>query len=571
MNFMARFRVGTRIYSGVIIVLLILVGLSVFTGLKMQNIGSEIQSIVEKDIPVTDLVTKITEHQLKQAVMLERLLRLGEVMSASQSAAEQYAKVKAEFIAIGEVIAGEISEAEALLEGIITTEHNEKNLKDFTWMFDSFKSSEVLHETYEKEAMTVLSLLEEGNISQAHHELEVLEKDEDKLTLMLENILAASAKHTQDSAEGALADERQALSMMMILSVIGLVVGILASVITAKSITKPLGEMLTAATDLKDGEGDLTARLPDFGKNELGEVGSAFNGFIEKIQNVLLEVREAVDNIASASEQVSAAAQTLSQGSSEQAASLEETSASLEEMSSSIKQNTENARMTDSMAAKSSAEAEEGGNAVNETVSAMRDIAGKINIIEDIAYKTNLLALNAAIEAARAGQHGKGFAVVAAEVRKLAERSQLAAQEIGDLATNSVTVSERAGSLLNEIVPNIKRTADLVQEITMASEEQATGVNQVNTAMMQLDTVAQTNASASEELAATSEEMSSQTEELQNVIGFFKLDHGGARSAAGKTPNKSTEFSSHAVSPAVASSGGGDSRYVRFDDVDAGS
>jgi len=569
MDFMARFRVGTRIYSGVTIVLLILAGLSVFTGLKMQGIGGAIQSIVEKDIPVTELVTTITEHQLEQAVMLERMIRLGEVMSASRSSAERYSKIKSEFTEMGELISKEIIEAETLLEGVIAGETHEQDIKDFTWMYDSFKSAEKLHATFEHEASSVLGHLEAGNISQAHHELERLEEDEGKLTHMLEGILEASAKHTHESASGALADEQQALSMMVIFSIIGLVVGIIASVITARSITKPLSDMLSAATDLKDGEGDLTARLPNFGKNELGEVGSAFNGFIEKIQNVLLEVREAVDNIASASEQVSSAAQTLSQGSSEQAASLEETSASLEEMSSSIKQNTENARMTDSMAAKSSTEAEEGGGAVNETVTAMREIAGKINIIEDIAYKTNLLALNAAIEAARAGQHGKGFAVVAAEVRKLAERSQLAAQEIGDLASNSVTVSERAGSLLNEIVPNIKKTADLVQEITMASEEQATGVNQVNTAMMQLDTVAQTNASASEELAATSEEMSSQTEELQNVIGFFKLDNGMGHSMVAKQPNRSANIP--ASSPRMASgSGGGDGHYVKFDDVDAG-
>lgn len=274
------------------------------------------------------------------------------------------------------------------------------------------------------------------------------------------------------------------------------------------------------------GDGDLTQRIPDFGKDELGQTARSFNGFVEKIQNVLLEVKEAVENMASASQQVSASSQALSQAASEQAASVEETSASLEEMNASITQNTENARATDGIAGTASKQAVEGGEAVGDTVEAMKSIAGRIGLIEDIAYKTNLLALNAAIEAARAGEHGKGFAVVADEVRKLAERSQTSAAEISELAGNSVQIAEKAGSLIQEIVPGIQKTATLVQEITAASEEQTAGVSQVNTAMGQLDQGAQQAASSSEELAATSEEMNSQATQLQETIGFFKLSDG---------------------------------------------
>jgi methyl-accepting chemotaxis protein len=199
----------------------------------------------------------------------------------------------------------------------------------------------------------------------------------------------------------------------------------------------------------------------------------------------------------------------------------------MEEMSSNIRQNADNAIQTEKIAVKSSADAEDGGKAVMQTVTAMKAIAGKINIIEEIARQTNLLALNAAIEAARAGEHGKGFAVVASEVRKLAERSQRAAAEIGELSSSSVEVAEKAGEMLSRMVPDIQKTAGLVQEISASCREQDTGAEQINKAMQQLDQVIQQNASASEEMASTSEELSSQAEQLQAAIAFFKLGDAG--------------------------------------------
>ena len=356
----------------------------------------------------------------------------------------------------------------------------------------------------------------------------LLQQDFDRDFDALADVMGVLSEKIEAStfASQELGDASVTSSKWLIITLAGATLLALAifAVILIMSITRPLYAMKGAALELKDGDGDLTRRLPDFGRNELGDTASAFNGFIEKIQLVMLDVRVAVANITGASDQVSASAQTLSQGSSEQAASIEETSASLEQMSASIQQNTENSRVTNDMASKSATEAKEGGEAVAETVQAMGQIADKISLIEDIAYKTNLLALNAAIEAARAGEHGKGFAVVADEVRKLAERSQLSAQEISELTDKSVKIAERAGSLLETMVPNIRKTADLVMEITAASEEQQTGVGQVNTAIGQLESVAQSNASASEELAATSEEMTGQANQLKDTVGFFRLD-----------------------------------------------
>nr|WP_314560054.1 methyl-accepting chemotaxis protein [uncultured Pseudomonas sp.] len=313
-------------------------------------------------------------------------------------------------------------------------------------------------------------------------------------------------------------------SRVSIIAVLGaaLLIGLGLAVFIARIISRPLRQAASAAEQLA--EGNLNAHIEPGGKDETGMVLNAMRNMVGKLAHIIGEVRNAADNLASASEEVSATAQSMSQATSEQAASVEETSASVEQMSASINQNTENAKVTDGMASKAAKEATEGGESVQQTVVAMKKIAQRISIIDDIAYQTNLLALNAAIEAARAGEHGKGFAVVAAEVRKLAERSQVAAQEIGELSSSSVDMAEKAGKLLDEMVPSINKTSDLVQEISAASEEQAAGVAQINTAMTQLNQVTQQNASSSEELAATAEEMSSQAEQLQQAMSFFVLD-----------------------------------------------
>jgi methyl-accepting chemotaxis protein len=270
-------------------------------------------------------------------------------------------------------------------------------------------------------------------------------------------------------------------------------------------------------------EGDLTERITADYHGLFGQVKDSVNTTAEKLTEVIGEVRAAADALTGAANQVSTTAQSLSQAASEQAASVEETTSQVDVMSASITQNSDNARVTDGMASKATKEAVDGGSAVSQTVIAMKQIAAKIGIVDDIAYQTNLLALNAAIEAARAGEHGKGFAVVAAEVRKLAERSQEAAKEISELASNSVTTAERAGRLLDAIVPSIKKTSELVQEIAAASSEQSESVVQIGGAMGQLSKATQQNASASEELAATSEELSGQAEQLQQSIAFFNI------------------------------------------------
>ena len=292
--------------------------------------------------------------------------------------------------------------------------------------------------------------------------------------------------------------------------------------VVARKIRQPLNEAVSLVERIA--AGDLTQTIEVKTVDETGKLLSAMKRMEEELTNVINNVRGVADSVASGSQQLAAGSGQLSQGAATQAASAEEVSSSMEEMASNIRQNADNSHQTEKIAVKSAEDAKDGGEAVTQTVHAMKEIAGKINIIEEIARQTNLLALNAAIEAARAGEHGKGFAVVASEVRKLAERSQKAAAEISTLSSSSVEVAERAGELLNRMVPDIQRTAELVQEITAASREQDTGAEQVNKAIQQLDQVIQQNASAAEEMASTAEELSSHAEHLQGSIAFFRVN-----------------------------------------------
>ncbi|WSG94886.1 methyl-accepting chemotaxis protein [Rhizobium johnstonii] len=289
--------------------------------------------------------------------------------------------------------------------------------------------------------------------------------------------------------------------------------------------TANLRNTATIASQISNG--DLTVSPKPL--SEKDTLGIALEQMVERLRGVVADAIAAAENVSAGSQELSSSSEQVSQGATEQAASAEEASASMEEMAANIKQNADNASQTEKIARQSAKDAEASGEAVTRAVQAMRTIAEKIGIVQEIARQTDLLALNAAVEAARAGEHGKGFAVVASEVRKLAERSQSAAAEISSMSGDTVKAAQEAGDMLGRLVPDIRKTAELVSEISAACREQDVGAAQINEAIQQLDKVTQQNAGASEQMSATSEELASEAEELQTSIAFFKVDTAGGR------------------------------------------
>jgi methyl-accepting chemotaxis protein len=499
---------------GVGILALVVVVIIAFTGLKHD--AESIQEIGANRLPSIQALQNI---KLSQTAMrsTSRYIDAMAAYPADIKDLERQLGRKAGYLKHGE-------QARQVYEPLPQSAEEAEVWKQFVKQYDTWKTGDGHVTAVAAEIAKTDNAARRKELFEQHHQALVDLRDEAAaVEASLDKLIEINDQASADAVKAAGESSARSQWLMYTVSGVALLSLVVLGLFILRAVMRQLGGDPAYAAEVVErvAAGDLTLNIA-LRAGDQGSLLFAMKSMVDKLSHVVGEVAGSANGLSSAAEQVSATAQSLSQAATEQASGVEETSASVEQMTASITQNTENAKATDAMASKAASEATEGGEAVRSTVAAMKQIAKKIVIIDDIAYQTNLLALNAAIEAARAGEHGKGFAVVAAEVRKLAERSQVAAQEIGEVAGSSVELAERAGQLLDQMVPNIKRTSDLVQEITAASEEQSSGVAQINSAVAQLSQTTQQNAAGSEQLAATAEEMSGQAEELQNIIAFFK-------------------------------------------------
>ncbi len=519
MQWFMNLKLGTKLIATFLAVALVALAIGVAAVLNIGKINDMMTSMyVDRLVPIRDLNAveiELIQHSRRNYVSAV----LNDPAQVSIQQAENDASVR------------KIDELFAAYRQTLLVDAEKRLIEQYDQQMPAYLAS----------AKAAASLLQSGQTDEA---VQNLRNETKPLFDVLLKTVSGLVEVNSKTAEQVNSEADQIVAgisnFMIALMIGGFILALVLGLLITRMIVRQVGGEPAAAMDAlqRVANGDLTVDV-QLRQGDNTSMLYSLQLMVGRLRGIMSDVRMTADSLASASEQVAASSEALSQNASEQAANVEETSASVEEISATVAQNTESAKVTDGMASQSAKNAVEGGEAVGQMVNAMRQIAQKISIIDDIAYQTNLLALNAAIEAARAGDHGKGFAVVAAEVRKLAERSQVAAQEIGGVASDSVTLAERAGQLLDQMVPSIRKTADLVQEITSASREQNTGLEQINLAVGQLAQTTQVNASASEELSSTSEEMSTQAVQLQEMIQFFRIgDESLQRPAKAPAPKR---------------------------------
>jgi methyl-accepting chemotaxis protein len=505
-------KIGVKLVLGFVMVSLIGAGVSLFGLASMRRIEKADAFLYEKDTVALNSLLRITESFWRMRLTLRGAI--------DENGQEAIGKALADVDAFRATIADEAAKYEKTL----MTEEGKAFFKTFLAKRESYIEQLnllVIDIKANQDAAALAIMRGAGGAAALAYQAAIAD--------MVANKVGHAGQTAAANAQLAAFSGVVMLSILAAALVLSIAIGLLLS----RSITKPLGSAVELADALSKGDLRMEVDGSHRGRrDEIGVLARSLDGMLTTLRGIVGSVRGSANNVSSGSAEISATAQRLSQGATEQAAAAEEVSASVEELGSTIKQNADNAVAAEGIARKSSGDAASGGDSVSKTVDAMKLIAGKITIIEEIARQTNLLALNAAIEAARAGEAGKGFAVVASEVRKLAERSQSASKEISELSGESVAVAEGAGALIRAIVPDIRRTAEVVQEISSASREQSAGVDQITKAVMQLDSVIQQNAASSEELASMSEELSGQAEQLSEALAFFKLAEGGAGKAS---------------------------------------
>ena len=503
---MRKTHIRTKFVAAVMAVVVLFAGLSLFLLSELSREASMLDELFSKAYTRREAIAETDGLITRIDVNILRMVAIGDARTIAQWKAENAER----FASVEKIMDASIVEARS--SGDRDFEDRVTNLKAH---FEAMRAGMEHQE----------ARIEAGDMkgAAAVNAAEVKDKA-DKVYAALASM--ADAQHTSAQAlyDSSHAASREIWILALLLIAALTILGAATSLALGNSLSRPI--RLAAAHSEAVASGDLCVKIDEktlARRDELGSLARALRDMIGRLSDIARDIQAASTTVAGGSAQISAAAQRMSQGAAEQASSAEEVSSSIEEMLATIKQNTDSAQSTENMAIKNAKDGEEGGAAVSASVQAMKDIAGKVGVIDEIARQTNLLALNAAIEAARAGDAGRGFAVVASEVRKLAERSQIAASEISGLSGLTAATATTAGEKIGKIVPDIRRTAELVQEIAATSREQNSGAEQIGKAVNQLDAVIQQNASASEELASMAEELSAQSDRLSKTIAFFKI------------------------------------------------